>query len=95
MKMIWSVGEWNEDTHTCDDRSAIVDGKQLSDGIVNIVFDYMGLQTSAAVVVADGKFTEQADELIGNCVDRAGYWGHYIEGFHYNNEGQIEVIIGS
>ena len=95
MQMIWSVGEWNEDTHTCDDRSAIVDGKKLNDGIVNIVFNYMGLQTSAAVVVANGEFTEQADELIGNAVDRAGYWGQYIEGFHYNNEGQIEVVIGS
>ena len=95
MKMIWSVGEWNEDTHACDDRSAIVDGNKLSDGIVNIVFDYMGLQTSAAVVVSNGEFTEQADELIGNCVERAGYWGQYIEGFHYNNEGQIEVVIGS
>lgn len=95
MQMVWSIGEWNEETHTCDDRRAIVDGIQLSDGFVNIVFEYMGVLTSATVVVANGEFTEQADELIGNAVERAGYWGQYIEGFHYNEEGQIEVIIGS
>tara|TARA_R100001015_G_C4479949_1_gene60757 strand:+ start:224 stop:514 length:291 start_codon:yes stop_codon:yes gene_type:complete len=96
MNMIWSIGTWNEKTLKVDaDHHATVDGCQLEDGIHNIYFTHDGVQTSASVVVANGEFTESADTLIGNAVERAGYWGIYIERFTFNDDNQIEVIIGS
>jgi len=96
MKMVWSIGKWNDAKMDIDaDRRAVtVNGEKLKDGINNIHFLHNGVLTTASVVVADGEFTSSAEELIGAAVESAGYWGYFIEGFERTDNG-IEVIIGS
>jgi hypothetical protein len=96
-EMIWSIFDSTDGNieNWVEDRRAIVGGRQLEDGIHVVRFTHFGVQTSASVVVSSGEFQSTTDNLIGNAVKRAGYWGEYIEGFFFNDDGQIEVVIGS
>jgi len=94
--MIWSVGEWNDDTiEFIPNYDAVtVDGEILTDGIHNLKVRYMDVMTTASVVVADGKFVDNTIDIIGTAANATGYWGPFIEGFERTENG-IEVIIGS
>lgn len=95
-QMIWSVGEWNEDTiefDPCYD-AVTVDGEQLADGVHNLKVLYNNVMTTASVVVADGKWADSTIDIIGTAANASGYWGPFIEGFERTEHG-IEVIIGS
>lgn len=94
--MRWSIGDWNDETFEINqDRRAIVNGELLSDGAHRIEFNYIGVQTTAVVIVENGEFSETTEKYIGTAVGSAEYWGVFIEGFNRTAEGNIEVIIGS
>jgi len=95
-KMIWSVGEWNDETMDMDldFRAVTTNGEKLNDGIHNLKVRYMDVMTTASVVVADGKFADSTIDIIGTAANASGYWGPFIEGFARTDHG-IEVIIGS
>ena len=96
MFMTWDIGEWNDSTREFTaDRTAIVNGKVLKDGVHRVVFNYIDVQTSAHVIVENGQFADTTEKFIGNAVARADYWGTFIEGFDYDKDGNLEVVIGS
>ena len=97
MKMVWSIGEWNDTKgdYDHDRRSYLKNGEHLEDGAHRVVFNYIGVQTSGWVIVEDGQFNDQTEQFIGTMVSGANYWGQFIEGFDRDEEGNIEVVIGS
>lgn len=65
--------------------------KCMPDGMHEVFYD----GHSCMVEVKDGKFDIiQASLAIGDIVEKAGYWGNFIERF-YRRNGKFEVSIGS
>jgi len=65
--------------------------RMMHDGIHEVWYD--GFSTT--VEVKDGKFNiPQAKVSIGEIVEKAGYWGNFIERF-YRRNGKFEVSMGS
>lgn len=95
--MVWSIFEDTSIDYDnwVEDRTAVVDGEKLADGWYHVKYVRDNAAHTADCEVRDGKWTEFSDKMIGSAVERAGYWGVYIEGFKRHNEGFIEVVIGS
>ena len=101
MKMIWSIGEWNESEMKVDEdrRAVTLEGEQLSDGVHRVIFRHLGVQESRHCIVKGGEWCPTTEIFIGDMVESVGYHGPYIEGFEIINnqtEGKcISVCIGS
>jgi len=96
MIMNWDIGTWNDSAlEFIPNRAATVNGKVLKDGVHRVVFNYIDVQTSAHVIVENGQFADTTEKFIGTAVKNADYWGTFIEGFDYDSNGDLEVIIGS
>ena len=84
------VEEWVEN------RGAnLTTGEFLADGLHYVEFKYFENTAAAMITVANGYFADDTEELIEGIVREAGYWGDFIEGFKMNDDGNIEVTIGS
>lgn len=68
--------------------------KFLHDGLHEVNYKY-GVETFTNIIqVANGMFEVDTEDRILMMVDKAGYWGKYIEMF-YKKNGKIFVAIGS
>jgi hypothetical protein len=105
--MFWAIGNFDENNKWVENREAVVDGKLLADGEHKAIFQYFDVVEDAVLIVKDGKFTKceggaglsVQQQSISDAVEKAGYWGEFIEGFFVvkdgTNAGKIQIKVGS